>query len=81
MIRNVPWAANQHIRMISEGSCDTEDWSNEAGNSALITGINYILNIKHFKYENIKQLLKNYLYYKTTICISQYLYFYSILSN
>ncbi len=24
MIRNVPWAANQHIRMISEGSCDTE---------------------------------------------------------
>ncbi len=21
-------AANQHIRMISEGSCDTEDWSN-----------------------------------------------------
>jgi len=23
--------------MISEGSCDTEDWSNDAGNSALIT--------------------------------------------
>ncbi len=22
------WAPNQHIRMISEGSCDTEDWSN-----------------------------------------------------
>ncbi len=29
--------------MISEGSCDTEDWSNEAENSALITAINYIL--------------------------------------
>jgi len=29
------WAANQHIRMISEGSCDTEDWSNDAENSAL----------------------------------------------
>ncbi len=28
IIRNV--AANQHIRMISEGSCDTEDWSNDA---------------------------------------------------
>jgi len=28
--------------VISEGSCDTEDWSN-AENSALITGINYIL--------------------------------------
>ncbi len=35
--------------MISEGSCDTEDWSNDAENSAL--GINYILiDInKHFK--------------------------------
>ncbi len=29
--------------MISEGSCDTEDWNNDAENSALITGINYIL--------------------------------------
>ncbi len=28
-------AANQHIRMISEGSRDTEDWSNDAENSAL----------------------------------------------
>jgi len=26
--------------MISEGSCDTEDWSNDAENSALITRIN-----------------------------------------
>ncbi len=30
-------AANQHIRMISEGPSDTEDWSNDAENSALIT--------------------------------------------
>ncbi len=45
----VSWAANQHIRMISEGSCDTEDWSNDAENSALITGINYI-----FKYTQIE---------------------------
>ncbi len=29
--------------MISEGSCDPEDWSNDAENSVLITGINYIL--------------------------------------
>ncbi len=28
--------------MISEGSCDSEDWSNDAENTALITGINYI---------------------------------------
>ncbi len=34
---NVSWAANQHIRMISEGSCDTEDWSNDAENSALLS--------------------------------------------
>ncbi len=34
-IRNVSWAADQHIRMISEGSCDTEDWSHDAENSAL----------------------------------------------
>ncbi len=33
----------QHIVMISEGSCATEDWRNEAENSALISGINYIL--------------------------------------
>ncbi len=26
---NNPWAPNQHIRIISEGSCDTEDWSND----------------------------------------------------
>ncbi len=32
---NVSWAANQHIRIISKGSCDTEDWSNDAENSAL----------------------------------------------
>jgi len=29
--------------VISEGSCDTEDWSNDAENTALITGINYSL--------------------------------------
>ncbi len=50
IIRNVSRAANRHIRMISEGSCDTEDWSNDAENSALITEINYIL--KYIKTEN-----------------------------
>jgi len=30
-------AANEHIRMISRGSCDTEDWSNDAANSALLS--------------------------------------------
>ncbi len=36
--------------MISEGSCDTEDWSNDAENTALITGINYTL--KYIQIEN-----------------------------
>ncbi len=26
IIRNVTCTANQHIGLISEGSCDTEDW-------------------------------------------------------
>ncbi len=42
IIRNVSCTANHHIRMISEGTRDTEDWSNDAENSALITAINYI---------------------------------------
>ncbi len=33
--KNVTWAANQYIGMISEGSCDTKDWSNDAENSDL----------------------------------------------
>ncbi len=37
--------------MISEGSCDTEDWSNDAENSALHQRINYIL-----KYIQIEKL-------------------------
>ncbi len=31
------------MRMISEGSCDTEGWSNDAENTALIKAIDYIL--------------------------------------
>ncbi len=43
IIGNVSWAANHHIRMISEGSCDTEDWSNGIWKfSFAIIGIKYI---------------------------------------
>ncbi len=38
------WTANQHNRMFSEGSCDTEDRSNDAENSAL-----HHRNTLHFK--------------------------------
>ncbi len=47
IILNVFWSANQNIRMISEGSCDTEDWSNDAENSAL-----HHRNKLHFKIES-----------------------------
>ncbi len=44
---------NQYIRMISEGSCDTEDWSN-AENSALL-----YRNTLYFKiYKNRKPILE-----------------------
>jgi len=33
--RNFSLAANRCIKMISEGSCDTEDWSNDAEYSGL----------------------------------------------
>ncbi len=39
----------QQISMISDGSCDTEDWSNDDENSALITAINYILTYIHIE--------------------------------
>ncbi len=43
--------------MISEGSCESEDWSNDAENFALITETNYILlNIQK---ENVFQIAKN----------------------
>lgn len=42
-IRNLSWAQNQHISMLSEGSCNTKDWSN---GSLAITGKNYIKILK-----------------------------------
>ncbi len=46
MNTDVSQAPNQHIRMISEGSCDTEDCSNAMATKKIsfsITRINYIL--------------------------------------
>ncbi len=56
---NVSRAANQHIRVISEGSCNTEDWSNDDENSAVRQGINSIL--KQFTIENSSFKLLYYL--------------------
>ncbi len=43
IIISVSRKKSQHIRMISKGSCNTEDWRNDAEILALITEINYIL--------------------------------------
>ncbi len=48
--------------MISEGSCDTEDWSNEAEHQRCITEINSIL--KYIKIEtNIEIAIRVLQYY------------------
>ncbi len=59
IIRNVSWAANQHIRMISEGSCDTETKVIDAENLALHHRNKSHLKI--FKIENSYFKLKEYL--------------------
>ncbi len=53
--------------MISEGSYVTEDWSNDAENSALITRINYIL--QYIQIENC--------YFRLQIYFTILLYFWS----
>jgi len=49
--------------MISEGSCDTEDWSNDAENSALIKGINSILKYNRQVILNRNNNYHNYCFY------------------
>ncbi len=60
-IRNVYWAPKQYIRLISEGSCDTEEWSNDAENSAL-----HHINKLHLK----KYILKIYSYFKLNFVLN-----------
>ncbi len=48
----------KHIRMLSEGSCDNEDWRKDAENSAL----HHMNNLKIYIYYNRKQLFKTVLY-------------------
>ncbi len=44
-------------------SCDTEDWSNDAENTALITEINYILTYPHRKHFTCKNICNFFLLY------------------
>ncbi len=62
--------------MISEGSYDTEHWSNDAEIFALITGINYILNIysnknQLFKIEKKNTIFLLLLYFGSNKCMSR----------
>ncbi len=52
IIGNVSWAANQHIRMISEGSCDSED-------IILKMQLYYNRNDMHFNAEHIFNIKNN----------------------
>ncbi len=47
-------------------SCDTEDWSNDAENTDLITEINYIL---HYSYTEISYFKLQIFHYFTVILI------------
>jgi len=67
-IDNNKKSPNQHCRIISEGSCDTEDWSNDADNS-----FNH-LRKKNKKQKNIKT--ENAILNCNNI--SQYYCFYSV---
>jgi len=50
--------------MISEGSCDTEDWSNDAENSAL-----HHRNKLHFKIIKLKTVMFNLDVHKITVLL------------
>ncbi len=56
---NKKWAANQYITIISEVSCDTEDWSKFSSASH-----NYIL--KYFSNRNCNNISQ---YYFFTVCL------------
>ncbi len=46
-IKKYYWVPNHHMRIISEGSCDTKDWNNSYWKfSFAITGINFLNIIK-----------------------------------
>ncbi len=59
--------------MISEESCDTEAWSNDAENLSLIIGINYIFKYiqtesSYFKEEKCFTILLRLLYFGSNEC-------------
>ncbi len=59
----------EHIRMISEGSCDTEDWVMMLKIQLCITGINSILKYIKIKKKLFKILNSNKIHNITFYCI------------
>ncbi len=59
--------------MISERSCDTEDWSYDAENSTFHSGINYIL--MYIKIENSYFKLENYLLFLLNVLLVSIVFF------
>ncbi len=68
-INKPSWTPNWRIRIISEGSCDTEDWSNDAENVALHHGNKYMFQyycnnyfgntlLKAFTYNVLQRVIK-----------------------
>ncbi len=72
---------NQNIRMISEGLCDTEDWSNDAENTASITEINYIskyIEVENSYLNNVIISLFILIFIKSSVdCIAHFILFHS----
>jgi len=72
--RKVSSAPNYHIRMISEGSCDTEDWSNDAD----ITGIQLHLKSSdakaskcHLKFSSLMMIFIKLVYLSSVISLKR----------
>ncbi len=74
IIRHFSWAANQHIWMISGGSFDTEDWSNNAEKFSFASQENICKYIQiencYFKFEHFTklQLLLCFEFNKCCLC-------------
>ncbi len=79
IIRNV--SSNQYIRMISEGSCDTEDWNNDVENSTLHICILYVyiqyiyIYIYIYYYRTFHVIIVTFYHLFTTFLIHNYLLF------
>ncbi len=64
--------------MISEGSCDTEDWSNDAANSAMTVILYNIMYTKVLPQWKICNIFPIYVY-MLYIYIYIYIYIYTII--